>query len=47
MPVGRQTQVVTAVRSMRDWHWYLVIGAGAVIFLGIVVGIAMCGSGAP
>jgi hypothetical protein len=47
MPVGRSTQVMTAMRSMRDWHWYVAIGVGAVLFLAIVVSIAMCGDTPP
>ena len=47
MPVGRGTRVMTAMRSMQDWHWYVVIGAGALLFLAVIVSVAMCGGTPP
>ncbi len=47
MPVGRGTQVMTAVRSMQSCHRYLAVGAGAVLLLVILVTVVMCDASVP
>jgi hypothetical protein len=43
VPLSPTEHAAAWFRSLRDWQWYLIIGALAACFLLIVVSIAFCG----
>jgi hypothetical protein len=45
VPMSPSENVAAWFGALRDWQWYLLIGAAIAAFLIVVVSIAFCGNG--